>query len=353
VFAIANNEAFEVIRLKDSNKTLVDYEDSADVKEMRRRLEKWNSFLGEQWTDLYITDDEFYSANKQASDADDDDFIDPDESNHNQIAGVDLSRNRLYRVFNNSSFNNGGRFYGGWWQSIPSKWRQFVTINWHPTRELDFSSMQPAMLYAKCGLPLEDDAYSLKGVDAAYRKLLKKTFLQLINARKDQRMRPPPQASLPPGMTWKALQDALVDKHKAIEKFFRTGIGIELQRLDAEIANAVMLRMMEHNMLVLPIHDSFLIRWGHHMALRDHMVAEYRKHFGQKIEVTLDLSFADKLAEKAALPISSRVISSYEAIKAEFDEAAKVKVGYEGYFARKSAFLCRQTRAWYARFNPY
>lgn len=55
---------------------------------------------------------------------------------------VDLTRNRIYRVFNNQSFDEGGRFYGGWWQRVPSDYRKFITINWVPTRELEYTFAQ-------------------------------------------------------------------------------------------------------------------------------------------------------------------------------------------------------------------
>ena len=32
---------------------------------------------------------------------------------------IDVTQKRLRRIFNNGSFQQGGRFYGGWWQNIP------------------------------------------------------------------------------------------------------------------------------------------------------------------------------------------------------------------------------------------
>ena len=40
-----------------------------------------------------------------------------------------LSKRSLYRVFNDTEFQTGGRFYGGWWQEIPSKYRDRITID--------------------------------------------------------------------------------------------------------------------------------------------------------------------------------------------------------------------------------
>jgi hypothetical protein len=64
---------------------------------------------------------------------------------------------------------------------------------------------------AREGLPLEEYAYSLAGVAPSHKKLIKATFFKLINAREGQTIRPPRSASLPPGLTWPQLQEAIKD----------------------------------------------------------------------------------------------------------------------------------------------
>ena len=48
-------------------------------------------------------------------------------------ADVGLASNQLHRVFNQGSFSLGGRFCGGWRQSIPAECRAAITINGDPT----------------------------------------------------------------------------------------------------------------------------------------------------------------------------------------------------------------------------
>ncbi|MHC2278005.1 hypothetical protein ACVME8_004616 [Bradyrhizobium diazoefficiens] len=103
---------------------------------------------------------------------------------------VQLERVSLHRVFNNGSFQQRGRFYGGWWQQVPSRLRRYITINGWPTREIDYSNLHLAMIYAKEGLPLDGDAYAIDGLDARYRKLVKVTLLKLINAPPETRAGP-------------------------------------------------------------------------------------------------------------------------------------------------------------------
>lgn len=54
---------------------------------------------------------------------------------------------QLHRVFNNSSFNDGGRFYGAQYQRLNSTERSRIMINGNPTMEIDYSSLHPNMLY--------------------------------------------------------------------------------------------------------------------------------------------------------------------------------------------------------------
>jgi hypothetical protein len=317
---------------------------------MRERLARWNEFSYEQWPDLYVKDEEFENIYKSPSDEEGDD-LDPDWDEKQKPRYVDLSRRQLCRVFNNSSFEQGGRFYGGWWQLIRSEWRKHITINWRPTRELDYSNMQAAMLYAMHGLPLEGDAYSLEGVDPSYRKLLKKAFLQMINAREGQRIRTPPHKLLPPGWTWKQLHEALREKHKPIAEFLGKPVPIvmEIMSFDSEIAEEVMHSMMERDILVLPIHDSFVVQRVHEQALRDAMYRAYEGWFNRNIAIKRDLSYADHVGPFLILsPFEDNLI-----LDEVLDPASSKPKGYERYFKRREDFLSDKPREWFLRFNPH
>ena len=56
------------------------------------------------------------------------------------------------RVFNNSTFDEGGRFYDGWWQRIDGKIRKDIRINNIATVEIDYSAIHVIMLYALMGI---------------------------------------------------------------------------------------------------------------------------------------------------------------------------------------------------------
>jgi hypothetical protein len=42
---------------------------------------------------------------------------------------LDFHRTQLHRTFARKRFDQGGRFHGGWWQSIPSRYRRYILIN--------------------------------------------------------------------------------------------------------------------------------------------------------------------------------------------------------------------------------
>ena len=150
---------------------------------MRKRLVHINKILNSTWYDLELSDDEFRHLEQQMHNR---------SLERNEGDGrLRLHDRSLYRVFNSASFDKGGRFYGGWWQIIPSSYRRKILINGKRTVELDFSSLHPSILYAKIGKELPTDAYdiSLKPSLAkdehrklSYRKLVKKAFNAMINA---------------------------------------------------------------------------------------------------------------------------------------------------------------------------
>jgi restriction system protein len=43
-----------------------------------------------------------------------------------KLIKIDWINKFVRRIFNNSSWNEGGRYYGGWWQRIPKEWREKI-----------------------------------------------------------------------------------------------------------------------------------------------------------------------------------------------------------------------------------
>jgi len=330
----------EIIILRNEDKEAVDYSDSEFTEAARVQLNKWNNFAADHFhIDLLLTDNGLSNAFEHEH-PEDRNFFGEGESD---VRFVELRRKTLHRVFNNSSFDEGGRFYGGWWQSILSKFRPLITINGIPTVEVDYSGMHAAMLYAKVGKPVPSDAYELDGIPTEYRKLIKRTFFKLINAKPGQRIQAPFVDSLPPGWTWKQLQKAVIDRHAPIAQYLRSGAGLKLQKIDSEIAETVMLRMMDRDVLVLPVHDSFLTYIGQENVLKAEMKRAYLEKMGTTIEMTsdqIDQFFYDDEAEE------SEQLTSSDAMDNILNQP-----GYEGYKRRWKAFEDSRSDEWHRRFG--
>lgn len=142
-------------------------------------------------------------------------------------------------------------------------------------------------------------------------------------------------------MSWRELQDAVRDKHRPIAKHFNSGIGLKLQRVDADIAELVMLRMMQRDILVLPIHDSF-ISW---IGQRDNVIKEmklaYRERMKAEIGVEADPSVFDSLFEEAPEVVPDMI------------EKEVSRPGYEGYRQRQKTFMDSRSERWHRRFGSH
>lgn len=261
---------------KNGRKHLLDYEDADDTRSMRDRLRQINNRLSRHWYDLELSEDQFAKLSEEMAERHKVKPKTPPE--------IDFSARSVYRVFNNGTFEEGGRFYGAWWISLLSEYRQYITIDQKHTVEVDFSNLHPAMMYAKEGLPLIGDAYDIESIK---RDFVKTAFAQLVNGRRKYRT---PEDFKPDeqGMTWKDVLSTVESKHEPIKEYFRTGHGLKLQRLDSDIAERVILHFAEQGYPCLPIHDSFIVHHGLEDELKETMLAEYQKELGAEINLKTD-----------------------------------------------------------------
>jgi hypothetical protein len=282
LYAFRREHPFGGIILKDAKKKVTPYKNTAATKAMRGRLARINAVLLEHWADLEITDNEFDALQSKFATAQTKPGFVEDER-----LPIDFTQRTLYRVFNNRSFDQGGRFYGGWWQSVPSRLRRFITINDKRTVELDFSTLHPRMIYAHAGVTCPDDPYDV-GLAPDLRPLVKHALNALINAQSSKISVPGSYDPNVVGMSWKAFLLQVKKAHEPIKHLFGTGIGLALQRKDSDVAEAVMLNFAQHHIPCLPIHDSFIMHHGYEDELNEVMDKTFfgitGSHTGIKVE---------------------------------------------------------------------
>ena len=194
----------------------------------------------------------------------------------------------IRRIFSNSSWNKNGRFYGGWWQRIPKKWRSKIYINDMPTIEDDYSSLHPILLYAKKGIDYsklkKGDPYNVAKLDIdepeIKRKLVKTLFLTAINAKDErscfQAVKSELQTEIPYfKFTFENLESVLKQlkiNHPAISDDFCKGKGIGLLNLDSQIAEYIIEKFVSSDIPILCVHDSFIVSTKQDNFLRKTMV---------------------------------------------------------------------------------
>lgn len=198
----------------------------------------------------------------------------------------------LYAVFN-GSFEHGGRLYTGkgGYQLLTKEERPLIFIDNRPTVELDFSGLQPRLLYALEGIQYNGDPYTVVSDYPELRPFLKQLLLALLNSDSQTKaVASGNQALHLDHDLYRAvnaishrtaeLMERFKKAHPAIAHHFCQRVGLKLMRLDARIALEVVESFTSRDLPILSIHDSFIVQRDKEGELREVMQAAYRKHTG-------------------------------------------------------------------------
>lgn len=280
------------LKPKGKDRKIAELADHKNVKKMRSNLRTINTFLAKQCILIDLPDEILTNGiNTDHSEPQSSSSFDPPELSSRS---VNFQNVFLHRVFS-QSFDQGGRFYGGWWQHIKSDLRARVLINGEQTVECDFSSMAIRMLYAKEKVdPVKGDLYDLgltyRNDPVQSRKLVKAFVLAVLNDKeKTFRLSQPNLQFL--GTTHNELFSALCKKHLEIKHYFYSGIGLKLQYIDAQIAEQVMLDFISRGEVCLPVHDSFLVRRGLESLLKEIMLKAFNNFLGSNAKVDAEVGY--------------------------------------------------------------
>jgi len=283
----------ETIILKDTDKVIRDYQDTDQTRQWRANLLEINEAIQGVWVDIFVTDEEFKYLRKKNKDVNEEAGEDAEEAS----LPVSLSNKSLKRVFNNSSWGEGGRFYGGWWQQVTERYRPFITINHSLTIECDYSSLSAEMIYAQAGAARpEGDLYEIDALgNYKIRKKSKLAFQIMLNTRSRWHAveaLKKSEALNDVEVLEEDLIDHLLRKHSAIKDRFFRQLGPQLQKHDSELAEEIMLRALrERGILLLPIHDSFIADHSLIEYLPDLMAEVFEEKMGKKCNTDFNLKF--------------------------------------------------------------
>lgn len=256
-----------------------DYTDTPETKHMRDTLKSINSCFASHEFGLSLPTAEIT------------DLAYLMEKDHSK-GHLDFSQNRLRRIFAASSFELGGRFYGGWWQHVPKFYRQFITIDGGKTCEYDFEQMNPQIAYLHLGKDLgKEDAYS-RVFGEEHRDVAKVAFNAMLNARSQLSHQPRNLDLKGRPFSWPELRDKVLEVHRSIEELFFQGLGLRFQFVDSQIAEQVMLSFLPDDAPCLPIHDSFIMHHSYGEGsgrLEETMRQVFRSIMGSDIGVRREL----------------------------------------------------------------
>lgn len=261
-----NRKGGESIILRDKDGGMLAYKDTLETRDSRYVLDKVNDILertefaveGEgvitdgQWTRI---EDRVFSTSQTA----------------------------MHRVFNHGVWTSGGRFYGAFWQTMRGRHRHTIMIDGERTEEVDYDYLHARIIYAWARKKLIGDPYIIDGFE---RKVAKRAFFIIVNAKGYLAAKGAVSKYLEKkGLNTKLagkLIDAIKKRHAPVEKYFHSGVGLELQNLDAKMAEYVLREMtVRKGVPCLPIHDSFIVPAGQVKNLVRTMKAAYEKFVGR------------------------------------------------------------------------
>ncbi|TCK99470.1 hypothetical protein BXY66_3975 [Shimia isoporae] len=261
----------EPVQLKDEQKQLTKYADTSETRGMRHALHEINTVL--ERTSITTPRQLTYS-----------DFSE-DYLGHTK---------QLYRVFNNRTFEHGGRFQGGWWQYVRKGVRRSILIDGQPTVEADYSGFNPAVLLAQAGMQVPQDPYSvIPGIENSkqLRDHAKATLAALLHAKTKHVSEPRNFDEAAHGMTVQEFRNAVIAGFPMIEDMVGEKAGMRLQRAESDLAEQVMLHFVKQGHAILPIHDAFIVQSDLEDELVTVMQEKFHDSFGQTPHITVKPSY--------------------------------------------------------------
>lgn len=210
-----------------------------------------------------------------------------DKNGKQRQVHVDQQHKFVRRIFSRKSWEANGRFYGGFWQSVPSNYRSQIAINNLPSVEIDYKGLHVAILAAEKGVEARGDWYDLgRAILPQFdleqqRKLVKQLVLTAINAPSTKSAYSAFRSDAPNGSDAKKLSgddldlllNAFLEKHPYLAGSLCSDQGIRLMFLDSQITEKIITTFMNAEKPILPVHDSYIVTNMDtnllHQAMRD------------------------------------------------------------------------------------
>lgn len=202
------------------------------------------------------------------------------------------------RIFNNSDWNQNGRFYGPWWINMKSSHRHAIRIDGEETAGLDFSAFSARAIYHRLGLVCPEDPYFPTAAAEKCRALglnsddIRKGFKTLLVILINDIKQTHPKyysrhCGLTPHFKMAEASDMLIDHNRPISENFGKGQGLRIMALESQIAAGVMKDGIDAGSTVLSIHDGFIVKKTEIEWLRKRMRHHYESVIGHNPVISI------------------------------------------------------------------
>ena len=288
--SVSLHPSAEFIILRDEDKNDINYTDTDQTRAMRRRLVDYNRLLDRTFIDIsglgyppvIVTQNKTRHGRQPTT----------------RRVTVSQSSKRVYRIFSNGDWDQGGRFWRGFWMNLRSEERRLLHIDNEPTVELDYAGLHPVLLYAEAGVdywagsdrrPYETVEVQDPDTGELISPAIIKVFLLIMLNAGDRSSGFKAVRSSLGGMIGEVrLTDGLLDRllgairqrHPIIGDQLGIGVGNRLMNIDGRITDIIIDTLTGMDIPVLSIHDSYIVARQHEGLLRHTMESAYRQVTG-------------------------------------------------------------------------
>ena len=282
----------EEIILKDSGKKKISYKETAETIQMRTDVKLVNSLRKSAKFVLKGVPESLLETVSKSQGRTFREILQPltDVNLSVPMRDIPLRTTYVYRIFNNSSFYEGGRFYGSAEMGLPKGLRKYLYIDDKPTIELDYSSHHLMILYHQCGIDYRGDPYVTKKKDrrALYKAV---TMSVLNNNNKPSAIKAVLESykagkidlSWMPEVSYARIMkyfDKWEKVHYRLTGYFYSEQGVKLMNTDSVIMNKILQYFAKKGIVACGIHDSVIVQRKYKKELLEVMEDVYRDVLG-------------------------------------------------------------------------
>ncbi|WP_245309870.1 hypothetical protein [Bradyrhizobium jicamae] len=243
----------------DGNAGAIAYRESAQSKKFANQVRRINKFLRE--------------ANIQVTGQDASGLV---VGKDGQV--IAPYRRSLKRIFNNGTWQHGGRLAGGFWLSMQRAERHRIRIDGQRMAEVDYRQLFPRLAYVRADAPQpEGDLYDVFG-NGTGRDGCKKLMNALLFAKAPLRNWPEDtHRHFPDGINLRTAVEMLAAKHAPIAHLFGKGLGFQLMRIESDMLIEVLTELSAAGVTALPLHDAVLVAEPHAGVAQETMGAVFQR----------------------------------------------------------------------------